>query len=149
MLPRGLFVQTIARPKAVPIRAVPSKTGSGVSTGGIGSSTTISLSPIDDGSVLGNISGSSESPDGVTTTELLDYLVGTPATNELLIRGVSNWGGLVSPSDATKYLDGTGNYSVPAGTGPSGGSMLPLVTGDLPGPVLIADGFGQCIGVPL
>lgn len=27
--------------------------------------------------------------------------------------------------------------------------MLPLVNGTLPGPVLMADGLGQCIGVPL
>jgi hypothetical protein len=33
--------------------------------------------------------------------------------------------------------------------GSSGGSMLPLVSGDLPGPSLIADASGQCIGVPL
>lgn len=27
--------------------------------------------------------------------------------------------------------------------------VLPLATGDLPGPVLIADPFGQCVGAPL
>lgn len=32
---------------------------------------------------------------------------------------------------------------------PASGAMLPLVNGDLPGPSLIADGTGQCIGVPL
>jgi len=34
-------------------------------------------------------------------------------------------------------------------SGGGGGSMLPLVSGDLPGPSLIADASGQCIGVPL
>lgn len=29
------------------------------------------------------------------------------------------------------------------------GCCMPLVTGELPGPVLIEDGFGQCIAVPI
>jgi hypothetical protein len=36
-----------------------------------------------------------------------------------------------------------------AGGGGSSAGMLPLVSGDLPGPSLIADAVGQCIGVPL
>jgi hypothetical protein len=36
-----------------------------------------------------------------------------------------------------------------ASGGPSGGAILPLVNGDLPGPSLMADIVGQCIGVPL
>jgi hypothetical protein len=38
--------------------------------------------------------------------------------------------------------------TIAGGSGSSAG-MLPLVSGDLPGPSLIADAFGQCIGVPL
>lgn len=30
-----------------------------------------------------------------------------------------------------------------------GGGLLPLTTGELPGPVLVADPYGQCIGVPV
>lgn len=33
--------------------------------------------------------------------------------------------------------------------GGGGSGVLPLVTGDLPGPNLMADPYGQCIGVPL
>ena len=64
MLPRGLSVQTIARPKETPIRPQPNKAGSGISTGGVGSSTTISLAPIGTNEVLANTSGSSEIPIG-------------------------------------------------------------------------------------
>lgn len=31
----------------------------------------------------------------------------------------------------------------------SGSAVLPLVTGDTPGPVLIHDEDGQCVGAPL
>jgi hypothetical protein len=34
-------------------------------------------------------------------------------------------------------------------TATAGNGMLPLVNGDLPGPSLIADPYGQCIGVAL
>ena len=53
-----------------------------------------------------------------------------------------------APNDATKFLNGVGAYSVPAGGG-GGSGMLPLVTGDLPGPIAIADGNGAFIGVSL
>lgn len=35
------------------------------------------------------------------------------------------------------------------GVSPSSGGLLPLVNGDLPGPTLMADPYGQCIGVPV
>lgn len=51
------------------------------------------------------------------------------------------------------YCDGTNCVATGGGGGGGGGGsssgMLPLVTGDLPGPVPIADPYGQFIGVPL
>lgn len=51
----------------------------------------------------------------------------------------------ILPNDATKYLDGTGNYSVPAGSGGGGAAEMPLVTGDS-GPVFMQDANNQPIG---
>lgn len=54
--------------------------------------------------------------------------------------------GLVKP-DGTTILIADGVISSVGGSG--GTSVIPLVNGDLPGPSLVADEFGQCIGVPL
>ena len=65
--------------------------------------------------------------------------------------------GSLGPTGPTGTTGPTG-ISGPAGltgaTGPTGGGdgeggVLPLVNGDLPGPALIADPLGQCVGVPL
>lgn len=45
--------------------------------------------------------------------------MGAPAAGDIIIRGGSGWQRLQSPADATKYLDGTGAYTVPTGTGNS------------------------------
>lgn len=54
--------------------------------------------------------------------------------------------GIVKPDGTTITVDGSGTISAVGG---GGGSMLPLVNGDTPGPALIADPYGQCIGVPV
>lgn len=46
--------------------------------------------------------------------------------------------------NAKGLITGASESSILAASG-----MLPLVNGDLPGPSLISDGAGQCIGVPL
>lgn len=56
--------------------------------------------------------------------------------------------GLAQPDGTTITIAGGVISAVGGGSGGVGG-VLPLVTGDLPGPVLIADSLGQCIGVPL
>ncbi len=53
---------------------------------------------------------------------------------------------------ATFTVDQQGRLTAAAAvliTSSGGGAMLPLVNGDLPGPALVADPSGQCIGVPL
>lgn len=52
--------------------------------------------------------------------------------------------GLVQP-DGTTITIAAGVISAVS----SGGFMLPLVNGDTPGPTIMADPDGQCIGVPL
>jgi hypothetical protein len=56
--------------------------------------------------------------------------------------------GLLQP-DGTTITVSAGVISAVGGGGGGGGYMLPLVTGDLSGPVAIADAYGQFIGVPL
>lgn len=47
-----------------------------------------------------------------------------------------------APNDATKFLNGVGGYTVPAGAG----SWVPMVTGAEP-PVFVTDGAGNLIFV--
>lgn len=63
-------------------------------------------------------------------------------------------GELQSLADCIAYPYTLTGFGLETAGGGSGSScticaVLPLVTGDLPGPVLIADDVGQCIGVPL
>lgn len=60
-----------------------------------------------------------------TASTLLDTIGGTEG--DILRRGASDWETLSYPNDATKYLDGTGNYTVPAGGG-GGGDFTLLAT---------------------
>lgn len=69
-----------------------------------------------------------------TASTLLDTIGGTEG--DILRRGASDWATLGYPNDASKYLDGTGNYTVPAGGG-GGGNLL----GSFIGPVA-NDGSG-------
>ncbi|MDE2097514.1 MAG: hypothetical protein KGL39_09735 [Patescibacteria group bacterium] len=92
---------------------------------------------------------------GAAATPKTGYLVPGP--------GLGGGGALTGavPLNLTGLLgalmgeDGEPGEMGPPGAGGSGGAavagsyMLPLVNGDLPGPSLMADSSGQCIGVPL
>ena len=60
--------------------------------------------------------------------------------------GATGSTGATGPTGATGSTGATGATGA---TGPSATGVLPMVNGDLPGPSLIADGKGQCIGVSI
>lgn len=84
-------------------------------------------------------------------TQVLDSVLGT-TQGAVLFRNSTIWTTL-APSTAGFVLSTNGAGADPSWVAASGGGgsagMLPLVNGDLPGPALVADGLGQCIGVPL
>lgn len=72
------------------------------------------------------------------------------------IVGNPNTAGMATPramdiGDLARILQAAGGVGPPPipSTPASAGYMLPLVTGALPGPDLVADGNGECVGVPL
>lgn len=54
-----------------------------------------------------------------------------------------------APGDSSTKIATTAFVAAAVSGGGGGGAMLPLVNGDLPGPALVADANGQCIGVLL
>ena len=64
-------------------------------------------------------------------------------------RGATGATGATGSAGATGATGPTGLTGATGATGPSATGVLPLVNGDLPGPSLIADALGQCIGVPI
>jgi hypothetical protein len=84
-------------------------------------------------------------------SQVLDSVLGT-TQGSIIYRNSTVWTTL-APSTVGFVLSTNGAGANPSWIAQSGGSgsagMLPLVSGDLPGPSLIADGSGQCIGVPL
>lgn len=81
-------------------------------------------------------------------TTMLDNLFGN-AQGDILYRGASAWQAL-APGTMGQVLQTNGAGANPSwATAASGGAYAPLVTGDLPGPALVADSDGQTIAVPL
>lgn len=80
---------------------------------------------------------------------VLDGISSTRGT--ILYRNATIWVAL--PPGTAGYVLQTGGAGADpswvAQSGGGGGAMLPLANGDLPGPSLIADDVGQCIGVSL
>lgn len=82
-------------------------------------------------------------------SSVLDTLGNTQG--DIIYRGSAGWTTL-NPGISGYVLTTKGTGANPvwaASSGSSVGGVLPLVTGDLPGPNLIADPYGQTIGVPL
>ena len=85
-------------------------------------------------------------------SQVLDSVLGT-TQGAVIYRNSTVWTTL-APSTVGFVLSTNGAGANPSWIAQSGGGgsssgMLPLVSGDLPGPSLIADASGQCIGVPL
>lgn len=53
-----------------------------------------------------------------------------PALGDILIRALSGWTRLASPADSTKFLNGNGAYSVPAGSGGSDWTIVKTKASD-------------------
>ena len=88
---------------------------------------------------------------GPFTSAVLDALFGT-TEGAIIQRGPSVWQ-ILLPGTNGQVLTSQGAGALNKWAAASGGSapngMLPLVTGETPGPIPIADGNGQYIGVPL
>lgn len=86
---------------------------------------------------------------GVSVSTALDVLGTTRGS--IIYRGATGWV-ILPPGTVGQVLLTGGAGADPAwgaSAGGGGGAMLPLVTGELPGPIAIADPSGQFIGVPL
>lgn len=108
------------------------------------------LSPINSGYVMANATGLSAVPVGVSLSSLFDFVFGN-TQGVILYRNAAAWV-VLAPGTSGQLLQSGGtaaNVSWVTPAASSGGSMLPLVNGDLPGPAAISDDKGQYIGVPL
>lgn len=133
-------------PQLIDIASLSATPGSALATGGAPPSS--SLPSIADGDTLANTSGGAASPIATTLTAWFDYLFGNPATKgDILYRGAAVWSKLGIGSSGQALVVAAGLPSWSAATGIKG--MLPLVTGEVPGPIPVADGNGQFIGVAL
>lgn len=104
------------------------------------------LVTIADGDLLANTSGGVSVPVATSLTALLDHVLGT-AEGDIIYRGPSVW--LVLAAGTPGQLLQTKGVAAPPQWSTIIGGVLPLVNGDTPGPVAIADSVGQFIGVPL
>jgi hypothetical protein len=109
------------------------------------------LIPATDGKVL-TTHGAGADPTWEDASAVTDIqtLLDTITTDEgdIIFRSATAWEAL--SAGATGYVLTAHGVAPPTWEPPSGvAAMLPLVTGDLPGPALMADDDGQCIGVPL
>lgn len=129
------------------------------------------------GGAVGTSTGDAETQLDLSDTDIDPVALDQATLKALMLAdesGSGSGGGITGPSSTTvgdlatwantngtkladKSLDaGTGitiastssSITISA-TGSASNGMLPLVTGEIPGPVLIGDGTGQCIGVPL
>lgn len=82
-------------------------------------------------------------------SQILDGL--GAAQGDIIYRNATGWVVLTPGADGYVLTthDAAANPTWEPASSGSGGGMLPLVTGDLPGPTPIADGRGQFIGVAL
>lgn len=107
---------------------------------------------IPSGYVLGRTKGGSGQPHLIPITDIhgTPGAPGAPGTN-----GTNGTNGVGVPVGGTAgqvlaKIDGTDyNTHWVAQSGGGSGGVLPLVTGELPGPVFMNDGAGQTIGVPI
>jgi hypothetical protein len=79
------------------------------------------------------------------------------AQGDLIVGGASGAAARLAAGTSGQVLQTNGSSAAPSWVTPSGGGggggtasmVLPLTNGDTPGPGIMADGDGQCIGVPL
>jgi hypothetical protein len=107
-------------------------TTNGISGGAaVSSNPTLYLTPINDSSVLSNITGSSASPTGNTLSSVLDYMAGS-SYGSILYRGNTSWYAL-APGNSGQVLQTKGAnadpvwYSIPSTSG--GGTVTSLTPG--------------------
>ena len=124
---------------------------------------------IPSGHVIGRLSSGTGAPELIPINGVLSGAVGaalatagqigptgptgatgpTGPTGATGARGATGATGATGSAGATGATGPTGPTGATGATGPSATGVLPLANGDLPGPSLIADPFGQCIGVPI
>lgn len=92
--------------------------------------------------------GPAANPAWDTLSALIDAAIGS-TRGALLARGAGGWVLLAPGTNGYVLTMGATDPAWAAAAAGGGGAMLPLTNGDTPGPGIMADDKGQCIGVPL
>jgi hypothetical protein len=107
--------------------------GTGLAGGTITTTGTVSLATIADKSVLGNTSGGTAAPAGVTLSAMIDEAIGS-TQGDILYRGAGAWS-VLPPGSAGQLLESGGASANPS-WGTVSGSGINQLTGDITTPAL-------------
>ena len=105
--------------------------GTGLAGGTITTTGTVSLATIADKSVLGNTSGGTAAPAGVTLSAMIDEAIGS-TQGDILYRGAGAWS-VLPPGNAGQLLESGGASANPS-WGTVSGSGINQLTGDITTP---------------